>query len=432
MSQTMTSQVTDDNGHVVIHPVQHEQGIEQPVRWSIPLALFACVLLAFFDKVSIAALFSDSGFQQAMGIGFDATRLGWLMSAFLLSYGCSSILLSSIGDHFNPKNLLIIMMFSWGMLMVMMGFSRSYLSMIVWRILLGIAEGPLFALAFAIVRHAFPKRLQARATMLWLLGTPIGAAVGIPATLFLLKHYSWESTFFVMAALTLPTILLVFIGLREVNIEPRLAAPETKNTLRPAVVPREWKEEWKALLSSTHFWLVCIFNIAFLTYLWGINSWLPSYLIEGKSIDLKTMGYLTSLPFIAMLLGEVLGAWLSDYFERRALACFISICGAGLGLVAVLYATTPFTVIAVMAFSTFMWGAGAPNIFALLGKVVEKQASAKAGGIFNGLGNFAGALAPAVMGILITATHSMDSGIRFLIAMALIGSLILLPLLSRY
>ena len=44
-----------------------------------------------FDKISIAALFSDTHFQQAMGIDFDTTRLGILMSAFLLSYGFSSV-----------------------------------------------------------------------------------------------------------------------------------------------------------------------------------------------------------------------------------------------------------------------------------------------------------------------------------------------------
>ncbi|MCP5798912.1 MFS transporter, partial [Klebsiella pneumoniae] len=30
---------------------------EKAVRWAIPLSLLACVLLAFFDKISIAALF---------------------------------------------------------------------------------------------------------------------------------------------------------------------------------------------------------------------------------------------------------------------------------------------------------------------------------------------------------------------------------------
>jgi sugar phosphate permease len=153
---------------------------EKAVRWAIPLSLLACVLLAFFDKISIAALFSDSHFQQAMGIDFDTTRLGILMSAFLLSYGFSSVLLSGLGDRIAPLRLLTGMMVVWCILMVMMGFTHNYALMVMLRILLGIAEGPLFPLAFAIVRHTFRSGYR-RATMLWLLGTPVGAAIGFPA-----------------------------------------------------------------------------------------------------------------------------------------------------------------------------------------------------------------------------------------------------------
>ncbi len=103
-------------------------------------------------------------------------------------------------------------------------------------------------------------------------------------------------------------------------------------------------------------------------YLWGINGWLPGYLIKGKGIHLEHAGWLSSMPFIAMLLGEIIGAWLSDRVDRRAAACFISLAGAGIGLAAVMHFTTPLPVIAAMSFSTFMWGTGAPNIFALLAK----------------------------------------------------------------
>ncbi|SQC45300.1 MFS transporter permease [Klebsiella pneumoniae] len=78
--------------------------------------------------------------------------------------------------------------------------------------------------------------------------------------------------------------------------------------------------------------MICIFNIAFLAYLWGINGWLPGYLIKGKGIHLEHAGWLSSMPFIAMLLGEIIGAWLSDRVDRRAAACFISLAGAGIGL----------------------------------------------------------------------------------------------------
>ena len=65
--------------------------------------------------------------------------------------------------------------------------------------------------------------------------------------------------------------------------------------------------------------MICIFNIAFLAYLWGINGWLPGYLIKGKGIHLEHAGWLSSMPFIAMLLGEIIGAWLSDRVDRRLL-----------------------------------------------------------------------------------------------------------------
>lgn len=392
----------------------------------MPAALFACVLLAFFDKISIAALFSDHEFQQAMGIGFDPTRLGLLMSAFLFSYGFSSMLLSGIGDRLNPVKVLIGMMVTWGVLMVLMGMTRSYHTMMTLRILLGIAEGPLLPMAYAIVRQAFPQRLQARATMLWLLGTPIGAALGFPVTLFILSRFNWETTFFFMAFLTVPVMLLVLFGMRHLNV----ARPAASTTSKPAVAER--KQLRRELFSTPHFWMICLFNIAFLTYLWGMNGWLPSYLIEGKGIHLEHAGYLSSLPFIAMLLGEVVGAWLSDKMDRRALACFISLCGAGIGLGVVLYMQGTYSVIAAMSFSTFMWGAGAPNIFALLAKATSSRVSATAGGVFNGLGNFAGALAPVLMGALIAATGNMDNGLLFLVVMAFVGCAILLPLLNKY
>lgn len=283
---------------------------QQRVRWSVPIALFACVLLAFFDKISIAALFSDAEFQQALGIGFDPARLGLLMSAFLFSYGMSSMLLSGIGDRLNPVKVLIGMMVVWGVLMVLMGLVRSYHAMMTLRILLGIAEGPLLPMAYAIIRQAFPPQLQARATMLWLLGTPLGAALGFPVTLYILNTFDWQATFFFMAFLTLPVMLLVLFGMRHLNVARPAAAA------KPAVSERQ--QHRRELLRSPHFWMICLFNIAFLTYLWGMNGWLPSYLIKGKGIHLEHAGYLSSLPFIAMLLGEVLGAWLSDKLDWRA------------------------------------------------------------------------------------------------------------------
>ncbi len=47
------------------------------------------------------------------------------MSAFLLSYGFSSVLLSGLGDRIAPLRLLTGMMVVWCILMVIMGFTHN-------------------------------------------------------------------------------------------------------------------------------------------------------------------------------------------------------------------------------------------------------------------------------------------------------------------
>jgi MFS-type transporter involved in bile tolerance (Atg22 family) len=52
--------------------------------------------------------------------------------------------------------------------------------------------------------------------------------------------------------------------------------------------------------------------------------------------------------------------------------------------------------------------------------------------VFNGFGNFAGAAAPVIMGYIVTRTGNFDNGIMFLVIIAVVGSLVLLPLLKKY
>lgn len=103
----------------------------------------------------------------------------------------------------------------------MMGFTHNYTVMVTLRILLGIAEGPLFPLAFAIVRHTFPAAASGAGHHAVAAGTPVGAAIGFPLSIWLLNTFGWQSTFFVMAMLTVPVLIFVRIGLRGVQLESK-------------------------------------------------------------------------------------------------------------------------------------------------------------------------------------------------------------------
>ncbi|EXD36689.1 MULTISPECIES: MFS transporter [Acinetobacter] len=388
----------------------------------------ACVVLAFFDKISIAVLFSDPHFQDAMGIAQDKAKLGWLMTSFLLAYGFSSIFLSFLGDIFNPKKMLFWSVASWGVLMLIMGFTTHYGSMLFLRVLLGIAEGPLFALAYAIVKQTYTDRQQARASTMFLLGTPIGAFLGFPITAAVLAKHDWHTTFFVMAAMTLLVLVFVVVGLRNLELRKTIEIEDSSKRINF----KGHLRNTKLLLQNSAFWLVCIFNIALMTYLWGLNSWVPSYLIQDKGFNLKEFGFYSSLPFIAMLVGEVVGAVFSDKLGKRAVQVFGGLLVAGISLYVMVLMTNPLLIILAMSISSMAWGFGVAAVFALLARVTTADVGATAGGIFNGLANFASAIAPVLIGMIVMQTGSFNLGITFLAVVAIVGSFFLTPLLKRY
>ena len=397
-------------------------------HWTPAVILMICVVLAFFDKISIAVLFSDQTFLDVMGIGHDKAKLGWLMTSFLLAYGFSSMFLSFLGDIFCPKKMLMWSVASWGLLMLIMGFTTDFTTLVVLRVLLGLAEGPLFALAYTIVKQTYTDRQQARASTMFLLGTPIGAFLGFPITAYVLAHYEWHTTFFVMAALTLVVMILVYFGLRNLKIKRTVDL----EGVAKRVNFKEHLSNTKKLLTNSAFWLICIFNIALMTYLWGLNSWVPSYLIQDKGFNLKEFGIYSSFPFIAMLIGEIVGAVFSDKLGKRAIQVSGGLFVAGIFMYLMVIATNPIMVILAMSFSAMAWGFGVAAVFALLARITTADVGATAGGIFNGLGNFASAVAPVIIGAIVMQTGSFNLGITFLAVVAVVGSFFLAPLLKRY
>lgn len=387
-------------------------------RWLIAAVLFLAVLSAFFDRISIAILFTDTSFQNTMGNGFDAARLGLLMTVFVFAYGVSGVLLGFAGDVFGPKWSLAAGAVVWGVSMLLMGMTSSFAAMLFYRALLGLAEGPQFSMTNALVKQWFPPREQARANAIWLVGSPLGSAIGFALTIHIVGMYGWRSSFFFYAALNLclilPLVLLLIRDRPDVPVTPQVAQEQHIDTpymQRVMQFIRDWR-----------FWALTMFNTCGLIYLWGLNSWLPSYLVRSRHFDLHHSGVYAWLPFVTMFFGMALSSWLSDRLQRRAIISSGALLFAGISMCVVIVVPGADTAALAIAASSFFWGAGMPPQFALALRILPPGTVSAGIGLHNGLGNIIAAFSPVAIGALISSTGNFNIGLSVLPAAAFVGA----------
>jgi sugar phosphate permease len=397
-------------------------------RWLVAVILLCLVVTGYFDRISVAVLFTNTDFQTAMGTGFNPALLGMLMTGFFIPYGIASVFLSFTGDAFGPRRMLIAGSTVWGALMLVMGGLSSYGWMLASRILLGIAEGPQFSWILKIVSRWFPRSEHGRANTIWLAGSPLGSAIGFPLVIALVAMFGWRATFYMLAALSIVVMVpLLFLVVKD-------WPPYRASEIEEQKSPRAW-QIWRdcgVFLKDVDFWLLTLCDCGELIYLWGLNSWLPTYLQKVRNFDIQHLGFYSSLPFILLFAGEILSGLLADRFGKRAILIFIGLAGAAVLLYAGTVASDSTSAAVIIALSSGFFGLAVPATYALTQRIVPASVLASGTGVINGIANTVGALAPFAMGVVISKTNDFNAGLMVLVIGSLCCSCAILPLVRRY
>jgi sugar phosphate permease len=399
-----------------------------PRRWLIAVVLLCLVVTGYFDRISVAVLFTNKDFQTAMGIGFNPALLGMLMTAFFIPYGISSLFLSFTGDALGPRRMLVAGSLIWGTLMIIMGSVSSYTSMLLSRICLGIFEGPQFSWILKIISRWFPRNEHGRANTIWLAGSPLGSAIGFPLIIALVATFGWRTAFYLLAALS----ILVMAPLLLIVVRDWPSGNATETDAQQAPRAGEIWRDCRLFLRNTNFWLLTLCDCGELIYLWGLNSWLPTYLQKVRNFDIQHLGVYSALPFVLLFACEILSGFLSDKLGKKAILIFIGLAGAAVLLYVGTVTSERNSAALIIALSSGMFGLAVPATYALTQQIVPPSVIASGAGVMNGIANTVGALAPFAMGLVISATNNFDAGLMVLVVGAFCCSCAILPLVRRY
>ncbi len=255
-----------------------------------------------------------------------------------------------------------------------------------------------------------PEAEQGRIQGFMVGGRAIGTIVAASAVGLLAEHVSWLAVFWVLAALTLLPVPLLF-------------------TLREGEKPAEKRFEWGAF-SAFKKWPVIAVGLAGLVIFMvivGANQLINPYLEKSLDISLSQAGFITSLWGIGVVLGSVVGSLLMSKVQvKKATLAILAMVSGALLLLAFLVLKQyglGFAIGLVMLYGV-AYGAAQTVTFAFCMRVVDQRIAASMFSILMALTNVGQGIGLGIGGAL---TDAVTFRWTFVIFAAL--NLLVLPLL---
>jgi MFS family permease len=379
----------------------------------------AAMGVAYLDRVAI----STAAPAVKADLGLSDTEMGLVFSAFTLAYALFEVPSGWLADRFGARWMLTRIVLWWSAMTAATGAATGFASLVTIRWLFGMGEaGVLPSLSRAFSRW-LPPQDRGRAFGFTLMAAALGGAATQPIVVALLERISWRQAFPIFGSVGLLWAAAWFWWFRDdprrhrgvnaaelglIGCEPESAHPR---------VP------WGRLASSRGMIALCAMYFCAIYGWYFYITWLPTYLLRGRGFDFQAMGWLASLPLLAIAAGSVVGGWLSDALVRR------SGLRAGLrgpGLVGLPLAS--LCVLAAVATpdgrSAAFLLAGAAGCAALgiapawsVCLAIGGRHAGVVSGAMNTFGNLGGALSPIVMGAVLEASGSWDLSLHSVAAL---------------
>lgn len=241
---------------------------------------------------------TDTQMSLAAGIGF-----------FLLN-AIAGVPLARLADRYSRRDIIAIGFAFYSLIIGLMGMVTSFAGLLFTRMLLGIGEASGNAPSSAMVNDLVPPKNRRMALASLRVFGAIIVLVMMSSLGYVTDHYGWRASFYVLA---LPAIVLVPLAIFTVREPGREKGADGK-----AIAPVSLRVAWAQWRRSPAFLLVITgFALAGVT-LQANSVWAPAFLVRVRELSPTEIGVLSGISRgPALLIGALVGAWITDRMARR-------------------------------------------------------------------------------------------------------------------
>lgn len=413
------------------------------LRWVIVLLLLLLYVINYLDRVALSIVLP----LVEADLNLSPEQFGIIFGAFFLGYAVFNFLGGIAADRFGSLWVLGAAVALWSVFCGLTAIATGFWSMLILRILFGMAEGPISAAANKMVNAWFPRRQVATAVGLVCAGSPLGGAVAGPIVGYLAVSFGWRLSFIIIAAIGFVWLCFwIYLAADAPEKSKRVTEAEKAQieqwkreevlSLKGGVEPRRslWSYiKHPAILGTSFAFFASNYTLFFFL------SWFPTYLMKAHGLNIKEMALATVIPWVVGFIGMTLGGVLSDFVLRKTgkpvlarklvmvscLGC-AALCVGLSGSVTTLYAA-----VGLMSMALFLLYTAGPSYWSVVLDNVDKNSVGSVTGFLHLCGSLAGMVGPVVTGFIVQQTGKFDSAFLMAGCVSLTGAVVVFFLLRE-
>ncbi|SDX44959.1 MFS transporter [Paenibacillus sp. PDC88] len=348
-------------------------------------------------------------------LGLSASAQGIILSSFFLGYAIMQIPGGALADRFGYRKVILVSVFAWSIFTILTGSAWSLFSLIFVRFLFGIGEGSFFPSGSKAIATTFPINQRSSAMSIMLASGAIMGVVTPILTSQALETIGWRTLFYIIGAVGILVTILMFFLLKE-------SAQPLQSEAVPA--PKE-KVPFKVVLKTPMIWNLFIGYFSIYAVNWGLQSWMPTYMVNVRGLDMTQMGLLSAIPAVISIFTMLLSGYILDRIPAGKDRIIASVFGIFVALFLYLMSTAGSIAMFIthQTIVTALAGFISTLIISKSLKTMPETVVATANGFINTGAQLAGFLTPMLIGFLVEASGgSYTAAFVMLIAFAVICS----------
>lgn len=292
------------------------------VRWAIVVLLFFGILINYFDRTNLSV--AEGPLGRAFGLG--PGEIGVVLSSFLWTYTLMQIPAGLLLDRIGITWVLRAATWLWAVACLLTAVASGTGLLLVSRLLLGVAEAPVFPGTMKATGYWFPRAERGLSTAVFDSGQRLSNVIGTPLVALAAVQLGWRGAFWATAALSLVFAAVFWVGYRNPAAalsSGRLSRREFDHIRAGGAqdedhVQRNSLGSLRYVLGRRKVWGLSL-GLACAGYTaWLLLTWLPGYLQTSLHMSLLKSGFYTAIPWLVAVVAEFLvPGWLVDELIRR-------------------------------------------------------------------------------------------------------------------